>query len=126
MYVGSSSSLARRLIGYFNSTFSNSLKTGGIYLGKYIFTDKPVLEAKESNMSEEDINKMLDNDRLEEKNVKEMGRKITIQNINTNEIKSFNSISNCVIYLNNIAPSNKSTLYRYIELKKPYHGFICK
>jgi len=55
-----------------------------------------------------------------------MGRKITIQNINTNEIKSFNSISNCVTYLNNIAPSNKSTLYRYIELKKPYHGFICK
>ena len=46
-----------------------------------------------------------------------MGRKITIQNINTNEIKSFNSISNCITYLNNIAPSNKSTLYRYIELK---------
>lgn len=35
-----------------HSTFSNSLKTGGIYLGKYIFTDKPVLGAKESNMSE--------------------------------------------------------------------------
>lgn len=53
-----------------HSTFSNSLKTGGIYLGKYIFTDKPVLGAKESNMSEEYINKMLDNDKLEEKNVK--------------------------------------------------------
>jgi hypothetical protein len=52
-----------------------------------------------------------------------MGRKITIQNINTNEIKSFNSISNCVIYLNNIAPFNKSTLYRYIELKKTISWF---
>ena len=53
-----------------HSTFSNSLKTGGIYLGKYIFIDKSVLGAKESNMSEEYINKMLDNDKLEKKNVK--------------------------------------------------------
>lgn len=69
---------------------------------------------------------MLDKDRLEEKNIKGISRKILIKNVNKNEIKSFDSISSCLAYLNNIAPSNKSTLYRYIESKKPYHGFICQ
>ena len=46
-----------------HSIFSNSLKTGAVYLGKYAFTDKPVVGAKESNMSETDINFMLDKDR---------------------------------------------------------------
>lgn len=53
-----------------HNIFSNSLKKGGIYLGKDIFYDKPIVGAKENNMSVEDINIMLDKDRLEEKNVK--------------------------------------------------------
>lgn len=33
-----------------HSIFSNSLKTGAIYLGKYVLTDKPVIGAKERNI----------------------------------------------------------------------------
>jgi hypothetical protein len=48
-----------------HSIFSNSLKTGAVYLDKYVFTNKPIIGAKESIMSETDINLMLDKDRLE-------------------------------------------------------------
>jgi hypothetical protein len=109
-----------------HSIFSNSLKKGALYLGKYIFSDKPIVGAKESNMSEKEINVMLDKDRLEEKNVKKITRKVLIKNINNNEIKLFKSVTDCINYLNNIAPSNKSTLYRYIESHKPYNGYLCQ
>jgi len=109
-----------------HTIFTKSLNTGAIYLGKYVFTDKPVIGAKESNMSEEEINILLDKDKLEENNIKGISRKILIKNINNNEVKSFDSISSCLVYLNSIAPSNKSTLYRYIKSQKPYNGFICQ
>lgn len=68
---------------------------------------------------------MLYKDRLEDKNVKKITRKILIKNINNNEVKLFNSVIDCINYLNNIAPSNKSTLFRHIESKEPYNGYIC-
>ena len=43
-----------------------------------------------------------------------------------NDVKVFSSIKDCLIFLNTIAPSNKTTLYRYVKSSKPYHGFICK
>lgn len=109
-----------------HTIFTNSLKKGTLYLGKYIFSDKPIVGIKESNMTEEEINIMLNKDRLEEKDVKKITRKVLIKNVNNNEVKLFNSVTDCINYLNNIAPSNKSTLYRYIESQKPYNGFICQ
>ena len=41
-------------------------------------------------------------------------------------MKSFNSIKDCLKFLNTIAPSNKTTLYRYIDSGKPYQGYICQ
>ena len=38
----------------------------------------------------------------------------------------FNSISECISFLNTIAPSYKTTLYRYIKNGKIYHGFKCE
>lgn len=35
-----------------HTIFTKNLNTGAIYLGKYVFTDKPVVGAKENNMSE--------------------------------------------------------------------------
>ena len=32
----------------------------------------------------------------------------------------------CITYLNGIAPSNKTTLYRHIKSGKPYHGYLCE
>nr|QDG01231.1 GIY-YIG endonuclease [Scytalidium sp.] len=107
------------------SFLSNSLKTGGAYLDKYVFTDKPVVGAKESNMSIEDINLMLDKDRFELQ--KNKGRKVIIKGIEGNkDTIIFDSVSSCVAFLNNIAPSNKSTLRRHIESGKPYNGYLCQ
>ncbi len=96
-----------------HSIFSNSLKTGAVYLGKYVFTDKPVVGAKESNMSETDINFILDKDRSELQ--KSKGRKVIIKGIEENkDTMLFDSISSCITFLNNIAPCNKTTLCRHI------------
>ncbi|KAG0632528.1 hypothetical protein HOY80DRAFT_100913 [Tuber brumale] len=109
------------------SIFSNSLKTGAAYLDKYIFTDKPIIGVRESNMSETDINTMLEKDRLEVKSIKKVSRKVIIKAVNdNNKTKLFNSISDCIAYLNNIAPSNKTTLYRHIKSERPYHGYLCQ
>jgi hypothetical protein len=108
------------------SIFSNSLKTGAAYLDKYVFTDKPIIGVRESNMSETDINTMLEKDRLEVKSTQKVGRKVIIKAVNDNHnTKLFNSISDCIAYLNSIAPSNKTTLYRHIKSERPYHGYIC-
>jgi|SRR6266705_3947413 hypothetical protein len=71
------------------SIFSNSLKTGAYYLDKYIFTDKPIVGARESNMSLTDVNIMLDKDRLEVQMTK--GRKVLIKAVDNNDTKLFES-----------------------------------
>ena len=72
------------------SIFSNSLKTGAYYLDKYIFTDKPIVGARESNMSLTDVNIMLDKDRLEVQMTK--GRKVLIKAVDNNDTKLFESV----------------------------------
>lgn len=71
---------------------------------------------------------MLDNDRTELQVFS--GRKVVLiassgLGLKGNDKKEFDSISDTITYLNTIAPSNKTTLYRYIESGKPYHGYIC-
>jgi len=107
-----------------HSIFSKSLKTGAYYLDKYVFTDKPLVGARETGMSVTDVCIMLDKDRLEIQKTK--GRKVCIKAVDGNNTKLFDSISACVEYLNTIAPSNKTTLYRQINLGKPYQGYICQ
>ena len=78
-------------------------------------------------MTEDEIYNMLDRDRLEERNAKRVTRKVLIKAVDdTNHSKLFDTINDCIAYLNSIAPSNKTTLYRRIESQKPYHGFICQ
>jgi hypothetical protein len=107
-----------------HTVFSKSLNTGAYYLDKYIFTDKPFVGAKETNMSVTDVCTMLDKDRLEIQKAK--GRKVSIKAVGDNTTKLFESIRTCVAYLNTIAPSNKTTLYRHINSGKPYQGYICE
>jgi|SRR5580692_7341295 hypothetical protein len=109
-----------------HSIFSNSLKTGAVYLDKYVFTNKPIIGAKESIMSETDINLMLDKDRLEL--LKSNSRKVVLKSLEpgNKETMLFDSISDCITFLNDIAPSNKTTLYRHIESGKPYNGYLCE
>lgn len=76
-------------------------------------------------MSIKDIEIMLDKDRLEFKDSK--SRKVRLTSIDgNNSTILFNSISSCIKYLNNIASSNKTTLYSHIESGKPYQGYICQ
>lgn len=103
-----------------HSNISRSLKTGELYLGKYVFTDRPITGVKEMKMSVTEINTMLDKDRAELQVFQ--GRKVILT---AGDKKEFNSISDAITYLNTIAPSNKTTLYRYIESGKPYNGYIC-
>ena len=67
-------------------------------------------------MTEDEIYNMLDRDRLEERNAKKVTRKVLIKAVDdTNHSKLFDTINDCIAYLNSIAPSNKTTLYRRIE-----------
>lgn len=123
-----------------HSIFTNSLKSGSIYLGKYVFTDQPVEGAKMSNLSETELLAILERDRLEAKQEEGqvVGRRVTIRSINDETfIKVFNSISDCIAYLNSKTPLPsegvfssinfaKTTLYRYIKSGKPYNGFVCQ
>ena len=42
------------------------------------------------------------------------------------DTREFNSVSECVRYLNTIASSSRSSLIRHIASAKPYQGYICK
>ena len=112
-------------LGIHYNIFNKSLMTGALYLGKYVFSKKSLLCTKESNMSLKDVKTMLDKDRLVVQGTK--SRKVSIKSVdNKNNKKLFNSIADCIAYLNNIAPSNKTTLCRRINSGTPYHGFICQ
>ena len=107
-----------------HTIFTRSLKTGTPYLNKYVFTNTPIIDAKENNYSIAEVNKMLDKDRFEIQNTK--GRKVFLKAVNNSDTKEFNSINDCIEYLNTIAPSYKTTLYRHIKSGKPYQGYICE
>ena len=90
-----------------------------------MFSEKPIIGAKQNNMSLRNINNMLDVDRSATQATK--SRKVSIISVeNKNNKKVFDSIVHCVAYLNSIAPSNKTTLYRRISSGTPYQRFICQ
>lgn len=112
-------------LGIHHTIFSRSLKTGESYLGKYVFTDSPVLGATENELPLTEVLALLSQDRAEAERSK--GRSLILINIhNKDDTKEFDSIRGCVRYLNNIAPSSKTTLYRHIESGRPYHGYYCR
>ena len=90
---------------------------------KFIKQDKPITAAKENNYSIVEINKILDKDRLE---IQNKSRRVFLKTVDGSDTKEFNSIIDCVDYLNTIAPSNKTTLYRHIKTGKLYQGYICE
>lgn len=68
-----------------HTIFTRSLKTGTYYLDKYIFTDKPIVGAKDNKYSIVEINKMLDKDRLEIQKIK--GRKVVLKSVDGSHTK---------------------------------------
>lgn len=112
-------------LGIHHSTFTRCLLKEELYLDKYIFSDIPIIGAKESNLSLEEVYNILSIDRI--KVQKSKGRKISLTSVtNEKDVKIFDTIKACIEFLNTIAPSNKTSLSRHIELDKPYNGYICK
>jgi hypothetical protein len=112
-------------LGIHHSTLTKCIKYGELYLGKYIFSENPILSAIESELSVADIFNILEIYRSEMQKTK--GRKIVIKSISDkDDIKTFDTITECVSYLNTIAYSSKTTLYRHIESGKSYQGYICE
>lgn len=102
------------------------IQTGLAYLDKVYFKDicDSNFAVKEKLLSLDELFAILQEAKLEILSKK--GRKVIIESEDGKIHQTFDSISTCLLYLNTIAPSYKTTLYRYIESGKPYNGFICK
>jgi hypothetical protein len=112
-------------LGIHHTTITKCLKNGELYLDEYILSEKPILTAKEIELSIGNVCSLLDIARSKIQSNK--GRKIIITSTsNLDDVKTFDSLKACISYLDTIAPSNNSTLYRHIESGEPYHGYICK
>jgi hypothetical protein len=99
----------------------NCIKENKPFLNQFYFYSTPINNAKEKVMSLDDLLIFIEKERLNNKK----GRKLLLNTMDGKTNLRFNSIQDCLLYLNSIAPSFKTTLYRYIESGKPYHGFIC-
>ena len=112
-------------------TFNKHLKNGTYYLGRYLFTRKPVLTARTKEISVSDLALMLEKDRVKfniNKSLSNLSKSVLLVEINANNnSKLFLSIGKCVQYLKSKGlPANQSTLVRHINLGKAYHGYKCK
>jgi GIY-YIG catalytic domain-containing protein len=90
------------------STIINCKLTGEAYLGKYHFTEVPKLGSKEQLLSITELLTLFEKDRLA--NLEKVGRKINIKSEDGKTNLKFNSINDCLVFLNTKAPSYKTTL----------------
>jgi len=105
-----------------HSIITDSMNTGSLYLNKYVFTNQPVFSAVSTNLSLDNVLTLLEKERLNYKKP----RKVVIFSVDhENQKLYFNSIKNCLCFLNNISVSNKTALYRHINTGKPYNGYVC-
>lgn len=112
-------------------TFSKHLKQGTYYLGKYLFTREFVETAKFNIMPLLDLALQLEKDRKKfnkNKPLNSLSRSILLIDVNDENNKNlFFSLGKCINYLreNNIS-TTQTTLVKYLDTNKAYHGFICK
>lgn len=112
-------------MGIRHSIFNDCLLTSNLYLNKYKFTKELIDNVKNKDMSLEEVKTMLDNDRSEFKLLNSSSNSIVLKDNEGNIVKMFKNIKDCLIFLNTIGPSNKTTLLRRIKSKTLYHGYIC-
>lgn len=119
-----------RKINIHHTTFTKHLNNGTYYLGKYLFLREPVLTAKVKDMSDSDLSLMLEKDRLKyniNKPLNSSAKPIELTDISTNNIIMLPSLGKCIEYLKDKGlPANQTTLIKYINLGKAYHGYLCK
>jgi hypothetical protein len=122
-------------------TFSKHLKNGSYYLNKYIFSRESILNAKVKDISILDLALQLEKDRKKfnkNKPLNSLSRPVLmcLDNKNYNpkikkdrksKFKLFFSIGKCVDYLRDKElTANQTTLIKYIDTGKSYHGYIFK
>ena len=110
-------------------TFTKHLKKGTYYLGKYLFTRKPELTAKVKEISLLDLALQLEKDRVKfnkNKPLNSLSKSVIVIDANNN-IKLFFSIGKCIEYLRKKGlPATQTTLVKYINTDKAYHGYFYK
>ena len=120
-------------------TFSKHLKNGSYYLGKYLFSREPVLNVKVSDISILELALQLEKDRKlfnKNKPLNSLSKTVLMRldnNTFSKEIKGdsqnmlFFSIGKCVEHLRGKGlPATQTTLVKYIDTGKSYHGYILK
>lgn len=112
-------------------TFNKHLKKNTYYLGKYLFTREPALNAKISNISITDLAIMLEKDRVKYNKTKPINSLsksvILIDEKDSNKTKLFTSLGKCVEYLKSKGlPATQATLIKRINTDKAYHSYKCK
>nr|QKJ80187.1 hypothetical protein [Hypsizygus marmoreus] len=110
-------------------TFTKHLNKGTYYLGKYLFTRKPELTAKIKDISILDLALQLEKDRIKfnkNKPLNSLSRSVLLIDANNNT-KLFFSLGKCIKYLRKKGLSaTQTTLVKYINTGKVYHGYIYK
>lgn len=124
-------------------TFTKHLNKGTYYLGKYLFSRFPEINAKVKIISLLDLAKQLEKDRKKfnkNKPLNSLSRSVYMidpsLSLNQNENKCgadqepgilFFSIGKCVSYLRGKGlPATQTTLVKSIDTNKTYHGYIFK
>ena len=118
-------------------TFSKHLKNGSYYLGKYLFSREPVLNVKVSDISKLELALQLEKDRKlfnKNKPLNSLSRSV-LMCLDSKFIASgkednsmlFFSIGKCVEHLKSKGlTATQTTLVKYIDTGKSYHGYIFK
>jgi hypothetical protein len=120
-----------RKLNIHHTTFTKHLNKGTYYLGKYLFLREPVLTAKVEYKSDVEFISMLEKDRLKfnkNKPLHSLSRSVLITHINdTKNTVILPSLDKCIEYLRNKGlVANRITLIKYINIGKPYKGYLCK
>jgi hypothetical protein len=109
-------------------TFTKHLNKGSYYLGKYLFSRFPEKTAKVKDISNLDLALQLEKDRKffnKNKPLNSLSRSILLVDANTTKL--FFSIGKCISYLRDKGlPATQTTLVKYIDKGKTYHGFYFK
>jgi hypothetical protein len=109
-------------------TFTKHLNKGTYYLGKYLFTRFPEINAKVKDISILDLALQLEKDRKifnKNKPINSLSKSVLLIDGNTTNL--FFSIGKCISYLRDKGlPATQTTLVKYIDTGKSYHGFYFK
>lgn len=114
-----------------HTTFTKHLTNNTYYLGKYLFSRTPVLTAKVKNISDLELASLLEKDRTvynKNKPLNSLSKRIKITQINkVDNVIILPSLGKCIEYFHSKGLScSQTTLVKYINLKKPYKGYLCE